>query len=151
MKSIVAEPAPVGALRQADRVGLSPHQTAESALKIPSLDLILNDPAVLAGLTKEVLVARAADAGAVHAALRAATALSANSAVVADDLQLLNADDVAKIMGLTKGVVYEMARRGKIGSVDVGCVGNRAVRFTRQQVADFVKSREKSPVDSSPR
>src|SRR5271167_4385266 len=61
----------------------------------------------------------------------------------ADDLQLLDAGDVAKIVGLTKGVVYEMARRGKIGSVDVGCVGSRAVRFTRQQVADFIKSREK--------
>ncbi len=143
MKPIVAVPTPVEAITQPDRMMVLPGSgRAVSAAETPFLDSILNDPAVLAGLTKDVLLARAADAGVVHAALLAAAAV-ASVPVVADDLQLLVADDVAKMMGLTKGVVYEMARRGKIGSVDVGCVGSRAVRFTRQQVADFIKSREK--------
>ncbi|MGC2763365.1 MAG: helix-turn-helix domain-containing protein [Candidatus Binatus sp.] len=151
MKRIVAVPTIMGATTQPNcSSGSSRSGRAAFAVQIPALDLILNHPAVLAGLTKNVLVARTADAGAVHAALRAAVAM-ASVPVVADDLQLLDANDVAKMMGLTKGVVYEMARRGKIGSVDVGCVGSRAVRFTRQQVADFVKSREKSAVDSSAR
>ena len=46
----------------------------------------------------------------------------------------------------TTGVVYEMTRRGKIGHVGTGIVGGRGVRFTRQQVAAFIKSREISPL-----
>ena len=62
-----------------------------------------------------------------------------------DHLQLLDADEVAKLLGLTTGVIYEMARRGEIGHVSPS-IGSRSVRFTRQQVADFIKSREKSAV-----
>ncbi len=51
----------------------------------------------------------------------------------------------------TTGVVYEMTRRGKIGHVGTGIVGGRGVRFTRQQVAAFIKSREISPLDSGAR
>jgi len=113
-------------------------------VEIPSLDSILNDPAVLAGLAKDVLMARAADAGAVHAALRAAAAVAPMPLLAdADDLRLLNAEEVAALLGTVKAEVYEMARRGLIGHVSTG-IGSRGVRFTRRQVADFIKSREKN-------
>jgi len=44
-----------------------------------------------------------------------------------------------------------MSRRRTIGHVSTGIVGSRAVRFTRQQVADFIKSREKTRLDSGAR
>jgi excisionase family DNA binding protein len=68
-----------------------------------------------------------------------------------DPQRLLRAAEVAEMLGTTTGVVYEMARRGKIGHISTGIVGSRGVRFTRQQVAAFIKSREKSALDSGAR
>jgi excisionase family DNA binding protein len=148
MKPIVARPMLVDAITQPDSIsGLPTSRTAVSAVEIPTLDSILNDPAVLAGLTRDVLMARAADAGAVHAALRAAAAVAATHLLEdADDLQLLDAEEVAVLLGTKKAVVYEAARRGLIGRVSPS-IGSRSVRFTRQQVADFIKSREKPALD----
>jgi predicted DNA-binding transcriptional regulator AlpA len=68
-----------------------------------------------------------------------------------DPQRLLKANEVAEMLGTAPGVVYEMSRRGTIGHVSSGIAGSRAVRFTRQQVADFIKSREKAALDSSAR
>jgi|SRR5208282_4511396 len=59
----------------------------------------------------------------------------------AGDLQLLDAGEVSKLCRLPVARVYEMQRRGQIGSVRDG----RTVRFTRGQVAAFVKARARAP------
>jgi len=63
-----------------------------------------------------------------------------------DPHRLLKAAEVARLVATTPGVVYEMARRGTIGCVKTGITGSRGIRFTRQQVADFVASRQKTAV-----
>ena len=57
------------------------------------------------------------------------------------DLQLLDAGEVSKLCRLPAARVYELARRKQIGSVRDG----RTVRFTRGQVAAFVKARARAP------
>jgi excisionase family DNA binding protein len=53
--------------------------------------------------------------------------------------QLLTAEAVGAILGKPKAGVYEMARRGQIGSVRDG----RLVKFTKAQVAAFISSRSR--------
>jgi excisionase family DNA binding protein len=120
----------------------------------PTLDALHKNPASVAGLSTQILTAMLMACNAVSMTLM--TALLASGPVRAettlgDSQRLLRAAEVAEMLGTTPGVVYEMARRGKIGHVSTGIVGSRGVRFTRQQVVAFIKSREKSALDSGAR
>ena len=120
----------------------------------PTLDAIHKNPASVTGLSTQILTAMLMACNAVSTTLM--TALLTSGPVraetkVDDPQRLLKAAEVAEMLGTTPGVVYEMARRGKIGHISTGIVGSRGVRFTRQQVAAFIKSREKSALDSDAR
>jgi excisionase family DNA binding protein len=120
----------------------------------PTLDAIHKNPASVAGLPTQILTAMLMACNAVSTTLMAALLTSGPVRVettIDDPQHLLRAAEVAEMLGTTTGVVYEMARRGKIGHVSTGIVGGRGVRFTRQQVAAFIKSREKSALDSGAR
>lgn len=117
----------------------------------PTLDAVHKNPASVAGLSTQILTAMLMACNAVSTTLTTALLTSAQvhaETTIDDPQRLLKADEVAEILGTTPGVVYEMSRRGTIGHVSTGIVGSRAVRFTRQQVADFIKSREKLALDS---
>ena len=58
-----------------------------------------------------------------------------------DDLQLLDAHDVSGLLKIPVARVYEMQRRGEIGSVGAG----RTVRFSRADVAAYLKAHERKP------
>ena len=112
------------------------------------------DPATATETPRDQIPSILIQLSALQAALaaRLATQPAQEATSPRDDPQrLLKAAEVAAMLGTTAGVVYEMARRGTIGHVSTGIVGSRGVRFTRQQVADFIRSREKSAVDSFPR
>ncbi len=120
----------------------------------PTLDAVHKDPASVTGLSTQILTAMLMACNAVSTTLMAALLTSGPQRTetrIDDPQRLLRAAEVAEMLGTTTGVVYEMARRGKIGHVSTGIVGSRGVRFTRQQVAAFVKSREKSALDSGAR
>ncbi len=120
----------------------------------PTLDALYKNPASVTGLSTQVLTAMLMACSAVSTTLMTALLTSgpARAETTIDDPQrLLRAGEVAELLGTTTGVVYEMARRGKIGHVSTGIVGSRGVRFTRQQLAAFIKSREKSALDSGAR
>jgi excisionase family DNA binding protein len=120
----------------------------------PTLAAVHKNPASVAGLSTQILTVMLMACNAVSTTLMAAllTSESVPAETRIDDPQrLLRAAEVAEMLGTTTGVVYEMARRGKIGHVSTGIVGSRGVRFTRQQVAAFIKSREKSALDSGTR
>ena len=120
----------------------------------PTLDAVHKNPASVAGLSTQILTAMLMACNAVSTALTTALLTSAPlhaEPTIDDPQRLLRAPEVAEMLGTTTGVVYEMARRGKIGHVSTGIVGSRGVRFTRQQVAGFIKSREKSALDSGAR
>jgi excisionase family DNA binding protein len=120
----------------------------------PTLDAIHKNPASVTGLSTQILTAMLTACNAVSTTLMTALLTSGPVRVettIDDPRRLLRAVEVAEMLGTTPGVVYEMARRGKIGHVSTGIVGSRGVRFTRQQVAAFIKSREKSALDSSAR
>jgi excisionase family DNA binding protein len=120
----------------------------------PTLDAIHKNPASVAGLPTQILTAMLIACNAVSTTLTNALLTSGPVRVETttdDPPRLLRAAEVAEMLGTTPGVVYEMARRGKIGHVSTGIVGSRGVRFTRQQVAAFIKSREKSALDSGAR
>jgi excisionase family DNA binding protein len=126
----------------------------DSAMTAPTLDAVHKNPASIAGLSTQILTAMLMACNAVSTTLMTALLTSgpARAETTIDDPQrLLRAAQVAEMLGTTAGVVYEMARRGKIGHVSTGIVGSRGVRFTRQQVAAFIKSREKSALDSGAR
>jgi len=117
----------------------------------PTLDAVHKNPASVAGLSTQVLTAMLMVCNAVSTTLTTALLTSAPvpaETTIDDPQRLLKANEVAEMLGTTPGVVYEMSRRGTIGHVSTGIVGSRAVRFTRQQVADFIKSREKLALDS---
>jgi excisionase family DNA binding protein len=120
----------------------------------PTLDAVHKNPASVAGLSIQMLTAMLMACNAVSTTLFTALLTSGpvRAETTIDDPQpLLRAAQVAEMLGTTPGVVYEMARRGKIGQISTGIVGSRGVRFTRQQVAGFIKSREKSALDSDAR
>ena len=54
---------------------------------------------------------------------------------------LLKAEDVADILGLSKGMVYKMVRLGLLPCIKLGATG-KSVRFTRKQIAEFIQSKE---------
>jgi excisionase family DNA binding protein len=115
----------------------------------PTLDTVHKNPASVSGLSTQILTAMLMACTAVSTTLMTAllTSGSVRAETTIDDPQrLLRAAEVAEMLGTTTGVVYEMTRRGKIGHVGTGIVGGRGVRFTRQQVAAFIKSREISPL-----
>src|SRR5271170_6082796 len=59
----------------------------------------------------------------------------------ADPCELLRAADVARLLSVPKSAVYEACRRGQLNCVRVAAGTNglgRTVRFSRQQVVDFV-------------
>ena len=119
----------------------------------PTLDAVHKNPASVTGLPTQILTAMLMACNAVSTTL---TALLTSGpfrveTTIDDPQRLLRAAEVAEMLGTTPGVVYEMARRGKIGHISTGIVGSRGVRFTRQQVATFIKSREKSALDSGAR
>ena len=120
----------------------------------PTLDAVHKNPASVAGLSTQILTAMLMACNAVSATLMAALLTSGpvrTETTINAPERLLRATEVAGMLGTTPGVVYEMARRGKIGHISTGIVGSRGVRFTRQQVAAFIKSREKSALDSGAR
>jgi excisionase family DNA binding protein len=120
----------------------------------PTLDAIHKNPASVIGLSTQIVTAMLMACNAVSTTLMTALLTSAPARVETptdDPQRLLKAGEVAEMLGTTASVVYEMARRGKIGHVSTGIVGSRGVRFTRQQVAAFIKSREKSALDSGAR
>jgi excisionase family DNA binding protein len=120
----------------------------------PTLDAVHKNPASVAGLPQQILTALLIACNAVSTTLTTALLTSAPvrpETTIDDPQRLLKADEVAEMLGTTPGVVYEMSRRGTIGHISTGIAGSRAVRFTRQQVADFIKSREKAALDSSAR
>ena len=107
----------------------------------PTLDAVHKNPASVAGLPQQTLTALLVACNAVSTTLTTALLTSAPvraETTIDDPQRLLKADEVAKILGA-------------IGHVSTGIAGSRAVRFTRQQVADFIKSREKSALDSGAR
>jgi excisionase family DNA binding protein len=123
-------------------------------MTFPTLDAVHKNPACVAGLSTQILTAMLMACNAVSTTLMTTLLTSGpvRAETTIDDAErLLRAAQVAEILGTTPGVVYEMARRGKIGHVSTGIVGSRGVRFTRQQVAAFIKSREKSALDSGAR
>jgi excisionase family DNA binding protein len=129
-------------------------RNSDGIMTVPTLDAVHKNPASVAGLPREILTALLLACNAVSTTLTTALLTSTpvrTETTIDDPHRLLKADEVAEMLGTTPGVVYEMSRRGTIGHVSTGIVGNRAVRFTRQQVADFIKSREKAAVDSSAR
>jgi excisionase family DNA binding protein len=120
----------------------------------PTLDAIHKNPASVTGLSTQILTAMLMACNAVSTTLMTALLTSGPVRVettIDDPRRLLRAVEVAEMLGTTPGVVYEMARRGKIGHVSTGIVGSRGVRFTRQQVAAFIRSRERSALDSGAR
>src|SRR5258708_4464443 len=120
----------------------------------PTLDAVHRNPASVTRLSTQILTAMLMACNPFSTALMTAllTSGAERAETTIDDPQrLLRAAEVAEMLGTTTGVVYEMARRGKIGHVSTGIVGSRGVRFTRQQVATFIKSREKSALDSGAR
>jgi excisionase family DNA binding protein len=120
----------------------------------PTLDAVHKNPASVAGLSPQILTAMLMACNAVSSTLATAllTSVPVRAETTIDDPQrLLKADEVAEMLRTTPGVVYEMSRRGKIGHVSTGIAGSRGVRFTRQQVAAFIRSREKSALDSGAR
>jgi excisionase family DNA binding protein len=120
----------------------------------PTLDAVHKNPATVTGLSTQILTAMLMACNAVSTTLMTAllTSGSVRAETTIDDPQrLLRAAEVAEMLGTTTGVVYEMARRGKIGHVSTGVIGSRGVRFTRQQVAAFIESREISALDSGAR
>ena len=120
----------------------------------PTLDAVHKNPASVAGLSTQILTAMLMACNAVSTTLTTALLTSAPvraETTIDDPQRLLRAAEVAEMLGTTTAVVYEMARRGKIGHVSTGIVGSRGVRFTRQQVAAFIKSREKLALDSGAR
>ena len=54
---------------------------------------------------------------------------------------LLKAEDVAGILGLSKGMVYKMVRLGLLPCIKLGATG-KAVRFSKKQIAEFIQSKE---------
>jgi excisionase family DNA binding protein len=123
-------------------------------MTVPTLDAVNRNPASVAGLSTQILAAMLMACNAVSTTLMTAllTSTPARTETTIDDpQQLLRAAEVAGMLGTTTGVVYEMARRGKIGHVSTGIIGSRGVRFTRQQVAAFIRSRERSALDSGAR
>ena len=54
---------------------------------------------------------------------------------------LLKAEDVANILGLSKGMVYKMVRLGLLPCIKLGATG-KSVRFSRKQIAEFIQSKE---------
>jgi excisionase family DNA binding protein len=111
----------------------------------PTLDAVHKNPASVTGLSTQILTAMLMACNAVSTTLAAALLTSRPVLVettIDDPQRLVRAVEVAEMLGTTTGVVYEMARRGKIGHISTGIVGSRGVRFTRQRVAAFIKSRE---------
>lgn len=126
----------------------------DGMMTAPTLDAVHKNPASVAGLPTQVLTAMLMACNAVSTTLMNALLTSEpvrTEPTIDDPQRLLRAAEVADLLGTTAGVVYEMARRGKIGHISTGIVGSRGVRFTRQQVAAFIKSREKSALDSGAR
>ena len=120
----------------------------------PTLDAVHKNPASVTGLSTQILTAMLMACNAVSTTLMTALLTSGPvraETTIDDPQRLLRAAEVAEMLGTTTGVVYEMARRGKIGHVSTGVIGSRGVRFTRQQVAAFIESREISALDSGAR
>jgi excisionase family DNA binding protein len=64
---------------------------------------------------------------------------------------LLTADDVAQMLGLTTKNVHQLVRTGELGHVQIT---PRKRRFTREQVDQFIQNRSvptPTPVDKTPR
>ena len=53
-----------------------------------------------------------------------------------EDGRLLNADEVAERLGLPKGRVYELGRRGEAGAVRIG---ERSIRFSAAGLEAWVR------------
>ena len=96
--------------------------TEQRIVHLPTLDDIAADPGCVGGLPPRALAALQSQMAVVQAAI-AAEALAATETPqvqgsrAGDDLRLLDASEVAELLGTSKAVVYEMARRKKIGSV----------------------------------
>lgn len=122
--------------------------TEQRIVHLPTLDDIAADPGCVGGLPPRALAALQSQMAVVQAAI-AAEALAATETPqvqgsrAGDDLRLLDASEVAELLGTSKAVVYEMARRKKIGSV-CASIGSRGVRFTRAHVEAFISSRSRS-------
>lgn len=56
--------------------------------------------------------------------------------LTAEDLRLIKAPDVAKMLGLSVPRVRQLAQEGKLASIKM----DRAVRFDPKDVAEFIKS-----------
>lgn len=63
-----------------------------------------------------------------------------------DNQNALSTQDVATVLGVTAGTVYELIKRGEISSYKVG----RKVRFTREDVEDYIRrSKQKQAAATS--
>src|ERR1700733_6354778 len=94
----------------------------------PTLDAVHKNPASVTGLSTPTLTALLMACNAVSTTLMTALLTSAPMRVentIDDPQRLLRAAEVAEMLGTTTGVVYEMARRGKIGHVSTGVIGSR--------------------------
>lgn len=58
----------------------------------------------------------------------------------AQPLRLMNADDVAEVLGITKKTVHKLVRDGKLGCVEIT---ERDRRFTAEQVREFIDGHSK--------
>jgi excisionase family DNA binding protein len=60
-------------------------------------------------------------------------------------LELLDAEDVAQILGMTQDWVYAQARAGGIPHVRLG----RYVRFRREAIDEWIRGRERANIAGS--
>ena len=61
-----------------------------------------------------------------------------NARSMAQETELLTADQVAKMLSLTRHAVYDLKREGKLKPV---MTGERAYRFSREEVERFIRER----------
>jgi excisionase family DNA binding protein len=59
--------------------------------------------------------------------------------------QLLVAEDVAAMLGMTKDWVYEQARKDAIPHIKLG----RYTRFRRKSIEDWIRERERGKIRST--
>lgn len=64
---------------------------------------------------------------------------------MAFDMNALTAEEVAKMLGVSRNTIYNMAREGTLASYNVG----RKLRFTEEDVTAFIAQARNSPPDAS--
>jgi hypothetical protein len=94
-------------------------KNGDGVMTAPTLDVVHKNPASVAGLSTQILTAMLIACHAVSTTLTTALLISGPvraETTIDDPQRLLRAVEVAEMLGTTPGVVYEMARRGKMAT-----------------------------------